>query len=52
MEKNLTIKLMNGLGSSFETYLTMFSHKARDENKLPNLSSYFSNLEDEERCMK
>ena len=52
MEEMVTIKLMNGLDSSFETYLTMLSQKARDENKLPNLSSLLSNLEDEERCMK
>lgn len=32
MEEMLTSKLMNGLGSSFETYLTMLSQKARDEN--------------------
>ena len=43
---------MNGLGSSFETYLTMLSQKARDENKLPDLPSLLSNLEDEERRLK
>ena len=37
MEEMVNIKLMNGLGSLFETYLTMLSQKARDENKLPNL---------------
>ena len=52
MEEMVTIKLMNGLGSSFETYLTMLSQKARDENKLPDLPSLLSNLEDEERRMK
>ena len=52
MEEMVTIKLMNGLGSSFETYLTMLSQKARDDNKLPDLQALLSNLEDEERRMK
>ena len=48
----VTIKLMNGLCSSSETYLTMLSQKARDDNKLPDLQALLSNLEDEERRMK
>ena len=52
MEEMVTIKLMNGLGSSFETYLTMLSQKARDDNKLPDLQALLSNLEDEEHRMK
>lgn len=36
----VTIKLMNGLGSSFKTYLIMLSQKAKDKNKLLNLSSF------------
>ncbi len=52
MEEMVTIKLINGLGSSFETYLTMLSQKARDDNKLPDLQALLSNLEDEERRMK
>ena len=52
MEEMVTIKLMNGLGSSFETYLTMLSQKARDDNKLPDLQALLSNLEDDERRMK
>ena len=52
MEEMVTIKLMNDLGGSFETYLTMLSQKARDENKLPDLPSPLSNLEDEERRME
>ena len=52
MEEMVTIKLMNGLGSSFETYLTMLSQKARDDNKLPDLQALLSNLEDKERRMK
>ena len=52
IEEMGTIKLMNGMGSSFETYLTILSQKARDKIKLPNLPSLLSNLEDEERRMK
>ena len=52
MEDMVTIKLMNGLGSSFKTYLTILSQKARDDNKLPDLQALLSNLEDKERCMK
>ena len=48
----ITIKLMNDLGSLFETYLTILSQKARDENKQPNLSGFPSNLEYKKRCMK
>ena len=52
MEDMVTMKLINGLGSSFEIYLTMLSQKARDDNKLPDLQALLSNLEDEERRMK
>ena len=52
MEEMVTTKLMNGLGSSFDTYLTMLSQKARDDNKLPDLQALLSNLEDEKRCTK
>ncbi len=52
IEKIVTIKLMNRLGGSFETYLTMLSQKARDDNKLPDSQALISNLEDEERQMK
>ncbi len=48
----VTIKLRNGLGSLFETYLTMLSQKARDDNKLPDLQAHLFNLEDKERRMK
>ena len=48
----LTIKLMTGLGSSFETYLTMLSYKARNDNKLPNLQTFLSNLKNKKHCMK
>ena len=48
----ITIKLINSLGSSFKIYLTILSQKTRDKNKLLNLSSFLSNLEDEKRCMK
>ena len=46
MEEMVTIKLMNSLGSSFETYLTMLSQKARDDNKLLDLQALLSNLKD------
>ncbi|MCJ1347526.1 hypothetical protein MMC31_005751 [Peltigera leucophlebia] len=52
MEEMVTIRLMNGLGSSFETYLTMLGQKARDDNKLPDLPGLLSNLDDEERRIK
>ena len=48
----VTIKLINGLISSFETYLTMLIQKARDDNKLSDLQALLSNLEDKRCCMK
>lgn len=52
MKKMVTIKLMNGLDSIFEIYLTILSQKTRDENKLPNLQALLFNLEDKECHMK
>ena len=52
MEEIITIKLINSLGSLFDTYLTMLSQKARDDNKLPNLQAFLSNLKDKEHCLK
>ena len=52
MEEIITIKLTNGLSSSFETYLTMLIQKAKDDDKLPDLRAHLSNLEDKERRMK
>ena len=52
MEKMVTIKLMSGLGSLFETYLTILIQKARDDNKFSDLQAFLSNLEDKERRMK
>ena len=52
MEKMVTIKPMNGLGSLFKIYLTMLSQKARNDNKLPNLHALLSNLEVKERCIQ
>lgn len=48
----LTIKLMNNLGNLLETYLTMLSQKARDNNKFPNLQVFLSNLKDKKLCIK
>ncbi len=52
MKEMVTIKLMNGLGSSFETYLTMLNQKPKDDNKLSDLQGLLSNLKDEECFMK
>lgn len=52
IEKIVTIKLINGLYSLFETYLIMLSQKARYNNKLPNLQAFFSNLKDKKCCIK
>lgn len=52
IEKIITIKLINGLGSLFEIYLTILSQKAKNNNKLLNLQAVFSNLEDKKHYMK
>ena len=52
IEEMATIKLMNGLGGSFEIYLAMLSQKVSEDNKLPNLQALLSNREDETRRMK
>lgn len=52
MKKIITIKLINGLGNLFETYLTMLSQKVKNKNKFSNLSSLFSNLENKKCCIK
>lgn len=52
IEKIVTIKLINGLYSLFETYLTMLSQKTRYNNKLPNLQAFLSNLEDKKCRIK
>lgn len=50
--KMVTIKPINGWGSLFEIYLTIFSQKPKDKNKLPNFSYLHSNLEDKKRYIK
>lgn len=52
IEKIVTIKLINSLGSLFEIYLTILSQKAKNNNKLLNLQAVFSNLEDKKHYMK
>ena len=52
MEEMVTIKLINSLGSLFETYLIMLSQKARNNNKRSDLQVFLSNLKDQECRMK
>lgn len=52
IEKIVTIKLINGLDSFSEIYLTMLSQKARYNNKLPNLQAFLSNLENKKCRIK
>ena len=52
IEKIVTIKLMNNLGSLFETYLIILSQKTRDNNKLLDLQAFLLNLKDKKRHMK
>lgn len=48
----ITIKLINYLSSLFKTNLTVINQKARDDNKLSNLQTFLSNLENKEYHIK
>lgn len=52
MKEIITIKLINSFSSLFNTYFTILSQKTGNENKLSDLQTLFSNLEDKERCIK
>lgn len=52
IEEIITIKLINGLDSLFEIYLTMLNQKAKNDNKITNLQVFLSNLKDEECYIK
>lgn len=52
LEDYITIKVLNGLGEKFETWVTLLSQKARDDSKLPSLTSIFQNLMEEEHRIK
>ena len=52
VEHIVVLKLFNGLGSSFNTYLTILNEQARREDKFPALDDLLKNLEDEEARMR
>ena len=52
VEQIVVLKLLNGLGSSFSTYLTILNEQARREDKFPALDGLLKNLEDEEARMR
>lgn len=52
IEEIIIIKQINCLVSSFETYLIILSQRTRNENKLPNLSSFLLNLKGKKRQIK
>ena len=52
VEHIVVLKLLNGLGSSFNTYLTILNEQARREDKFPALDDLLKNLEDEEARMR
>ena len=52
VEQIVVLKLLNGLGSSFSTYLTILNEQARREDKFPVLDGLLKSLEDEEARMR
>ena len=52
MDEAITIQVLNSLDSSFEQFLGILSHEAREKEKLPTLESLAKSLEDEELRMK
>lgn len=52
MKEYVTIKVINSLGSGFETYVTVLNEQARKENMLPELDSLLKSLEEEDFRMK
>ena len=48
----IVLKMLNGLGSSFSTYLTIINEHARRDKELPDKSSLLKNLADEESRTK
>ncbi len=52
MKEYVIIKLINSLGSGFETYVTVLNEQARKDKKLPDLDGLLKSLEEEENRMK
>ncbi len=52
VDQIIVLKLLNGLGSSFSTYLTILNEQARREENFPGLDELLKNLEDEESRMR
>ena len=48
IEQVVLLKLLNGLGASFSTYLTILNEQARRDKSFPKLDELLKNLEDEE----
>ncbi len=52
LEQIVILKLLNGLGSSFSTYLTILNKQARRDEMFSKLEDLRKNLEDEEARMR
>ena len=52
VEQIVVLRLLNGIGNSFSTYLTILNEQARREDKFPALDALLKNLEDEEARMR
>ncbi len=48
IEQVVLLKLLNGLGASFSTYLIILNEQARSDKSFPKLDELQKNLEDEE----
>ena len=47
----IILKLLNGLGFSFSTYLTILNKQAKRNKKFPKLNDLLKNFKDEEAWM-
>ena len=52
VDQIIVLKLLNGMGASFSTYLTILNEQARREDKFPGLDNLLKNLKDEEFRMR
>jgi len=52
IEEYVTIKIINSMGSEFDTYVTVLNESARKEKALPELDELLQSLKEEENRMK
>ncbi len=52
VEQIIILKLLNGLGSFFSTYLTILNKQARKDEKFSKLDNFLKNLEDKKAQMR